>query len=222
MASDATKPEGRKGDGSAKVIVWVSFFVFILSTWIIVLSNDPASLGWFRFHPLLQTLSIGSFTYGILTLQPTSQPQTKAAGLQRHQIATIGIGVPLILLGALAVFLNKLSHNAPHFTTWHGTFGIITVAWIVVQTLVGASTVWFGGAAWGGGMKAKAMWKYHRLSGYILLPVLLFTAHLGGGWSDWVVGHSEAFVRVLAYSIAPLLILAALYARVRPSKMKFF
>ncbi|KAF8558487.1 hypothetical protein OG21DRAFT_1595374 [Imleria badia] len=215
MATDNIKPEGRKGDGPAKVVVWASFAVFALTTWVIVLSNDPASLGWFKFHPLLQSAAIGSFTYGILTLQPTTQPDTKAAGLQRHQIAMIGIGVPLILAGALAVFVHKDSHGAPHFTTWHGTFGLISVAWIVVQALVGGSTVWFGGAAWGGGMKAKLMWKYHRLSGYVLFPTLLFTAYLGGGWSDWVTSHSDSFVRLLAYSIALFVILAGAYSRAR-------
>ena len=116
---------------------------FVLSTWVIILSNDPASLGWFRFHPLLQSLSIGCFIYGkystarppssrftdllprhpfkgILTLQPTSQPSTKAAGLERHKIAMLGLGIPLILLGTLAVFLNKNSNDAPHFTSLHG------------------------------------------------------------------------------------------------------
>ncbi|KAI9569040.1 hypothetical protein HD554DRAFT_2021107, partial [Boletus coccyginus] len=189
--------------------------VFALSTWAIIFTNDPTSLGWFAFHPLLQSLAIGCFTYGISTLQPTSQPHTKAAGLQRHQIATIYIGVPLILAGGLAIFLQKNSHGAPHFTTWHGTFGIITVAWIVVQALVGGSTVWFGGAVWGSGMKAKAMWKYHRLSGYILFPLLLFTAHLGGGRSTWVTDNSGPFVQLLAYSIAPLVVLAGVYSRIR-------
>ncbi|KAH0830374.1 hypothetical protein J3R83DRAFT_1768 [Lanmaoa asiatica] len=222
MASDTTKLEGREGDGSANVVVWVSLSVFALATWAIVLSSDPTSLGWFTFHPLLQSVAIGCFTYGILTLQPTSQPRTKAAGLQRHQIATICIGVPLILAGTLAIIFQKNSHNASHFTTWHGTFGIITVAWIVVQALIGGSTVWFDGAAWGGGMKAKAMWKYHRLSGYLLFPTLFFTAHLGGGWSTWVTSNSESFVRLLAYTIAPLTILAGVYLRIRPSKMKFF
>jgi len=222
MGSNIIKPEGRGGDVSAKIIVWASFAVFALSTWVIILSNDPASLGWFKYHPLCQSLSIGSFTYGILTLQPTSQPHTKAAGLQRHQIAMIYVGLPLILAGTGAILLQKFSHNASHFTTWHGTFGIITVLWIISQALVGGSTVWFGGAAWGGGMKAKQMWKYHRLSGYILFPVLLFTAHLGGGWSFWSTHNSNSFVRLLAFSIAPFVILAGVYSRIRPSKMKFF
>ncbi|KAG8217296.1 hypothetical protein J3R82DRAFT_5391 [Butyriboletus roseoflavus] len=135
MGSDTIKPEGRQNDGPASVLVWVSYSIFALATWAIILSNRPASLGWFTYHPLLQSLAIGSFAYGILTLQPTSQPRTKAAGLQRHQIAMIGVGVPLILAGALAIFFQKNSHSAPHFTTWHGTFGIITVAWVVSPSL---------------------------------------------------------------------------------------
>jgi hypothetical protein len=28
--------------------------------------------------------------------------------------------------------------------------------------MLGGGSVWFGGAAFGGGMKAKMIWKYHR------------------------------------------------------------
>lgn len=31
-----------------------------------------------------------------------------------------------------------------------------------VQIALGAGSVWFGGAAFGGGVKAKKVWKYHR------------------------------------------------------------
>lgn len=56
---------------------------------------------------------------GILTLQPTSQPKTKADGLRRHQIVML-IGLSSILLGTSAVFVYKGSQGAPHYTTWHG------------------------------------------------------------------------------------------------------
>ncbi len=56
---------------------------------------------------------------GILTLQPTSQPKTKAAGLGRHQIAMI-TGFLALGLGSSAMWYNKESHGAPHITTWHG------------------------------------------------------------------------------------------------------
>ena len=57
---------------------------------------------------------------GILTLQPTSQAKTKAAGLTRHQLAMMALGVPAIFLGTLAIVRRKALHESPHFTTWHG------------------------------------------------------------------------------------------------------
>ncbi|THH13615.1 hypothetical protein EW146_g6631 [Bondarzewia mesenterica] len=238
------KPEGRRGDGIALYAAMTAAATFTTMTWLIVLSNNPTALGWFAFHPTLQSLAIFSFTLGetilynprqapeltwrfgdpspgILTLQPTSQPATKAAGLQRHQIAMI-FGLPTIVLGALSIIWNKSVHDAPHFTTWHGVFGLLSLTWLVVQFSFGAASVWFDGAALGGGLKAKRLWKYHRLSGYILLPLVFVTANFGGAWSTWTTSSSAHGVRLIAYTIAPLVILTSLYIRLRPSKMKFF
>jgi len=217
---DQLRDQTRSGDNLAFYAAVTSALVLLLSTWTIVLTNDPRSLAWFPFHPILNSLAVLCFTYGILTLQPTSQPKTKAAGLQRHQTAML-TGLPSILLGTSAMVYYKGSHGAPHFTTWHGTFGILTVSWLVVQFSLGAASVWFEGAAFGGANKAKLVWKYHRLSGYILLLLLLTTVNLGGGWSAWVSEHSVHAVRFVAYTMAPLVILVSLYSRIRPSKMRF-
>ncbi|KAI0064692.1 hypothetical protein BV25DRAFT_1800427 [Artomyces pyxidatus] len=230
-----TKPEGRQGDTvaayAALVVVFHIAQVLAVVTWISVLSNDPGSLGWFAFHPTLNTFAVVCFTLGILTLQPTSQPRTKAVGLQRHQLVMF-VGLPTILLGTLAIYVNKNLHDSAHFTTWHGIFGSLSLFWLLGQTVLGATSVWFGGAALGGGAKAKSVWKYHRyacasipfiaLSGYVLLPLVLVTVNFGGAWSNWMQGHSAYVVRLVAFTIAPLAILVALYSRVRPSKMKFF
>lgn len=48
-------------------------------------------------------------------------------------------------------------------------FGITCMAWVVAQVALGGGSVWFGGAAFGGGMKAKALWKYHRHAPFHLL-----------------------------------------------------
>lgn len=58
-------------------------------------------------------------TTGILTLQPTAYPKTKAAGLARHQLAILFLAVPLITLGTLAVWYNRWRENGIHFRTWH-------------------------------------------------------------------------------------------------------
>ncbi len=79
------------------------------------------------------------------------------------------------------IYYNKKVNGRAHFTTWHGVsicmtkftlypdvvvaskfFGILTVFWLLGQIFVGAGSVWFGGALFGGGMQAKSLWKYHR------------------------------------------------------------
>lgn len=41
--------------------------------------------------------------------------------------------------------------------------GLLAFVWVLFQVFVGAGSVWFDGKLFGGGMKAKAVWKYHRL-----------------------------------------------------------
>ncbi|OBZ75657.1 hypothetical protein A0H81_04475 [Grifola frondosa] len=215
------KAEGRGGDTFASLAAVVSLGIFVVSTWTIILSRGLSSLGWFFWHPLLQSSSIALFTYGIMTLQPTSHPKTKAAGLVRHQLAMFFLGVPAITLGTLAMVFNKYLHGAEHFTTWHGTFGILSVTWMVMQVALGGGSVWFDGRLLGGNPKAKMIWKYHRLSGYLLFPTFLFTAHLGGGWSTWMSENSPYVVRLLAYTVSPIVLFTAILVRVRTSKMRF-
>jgi hypothetical protein len=213
------KSETRRGDIAAEWGAYIATAVFLVSTWLITLNSTAQSP--FIFHPLLQSLGITFFAYGIITLQPTSQPHTKAAGLTRHQQAMIS-GLITIVLGATAIFYTKSINSKPHFTTWHGIFGGISLLWISAQVSFGGSSVWFDGKLLGGGGKAKALWKYHRLSGYMLFPLLLVTSHLGGGWSTWVVDNSHFFVRLVTFTIAPLILLGAVVVRVRTSKMRFF
>ncbi|KAK2467064.1 hypothetical protein APHAL10511_001322 [Amanita phalloides] len=216
-----SSPEVRAGDAMATKAVLICSTAFVLSSWIIVMINDPLSFGWFAPHPLLQSAALVLFTYGIFTLQPTTQPRTKAAGLVRHQLATIITGVPVIVLGTLSIWYNKALNGKPHFVTWHGTFGLLCITWLVVQAFVGGGSVWFGGYVFGGGMRAKSVWKYHRASGYILFILMIFTAHLGGAWSNWGIKHTNIPVRFLAFTIAPFGIVVSVLARVRLTKMKF-
>jgi hypothetical protein len=133
---------------------------------------------------------------------------------------------------------NKYLHGATHFKSWHGKLGIGALGWIFIQVLLGGGSVWFGGAAFGGGSRAKAVWKYHRLagiasrrrpgltnarrlSGYVLFLLLMFTAHIGGAWSHWGIKYIPWSMRVLAYGAALGACIAGVYIRLRPSKMKF-
>ncbi|OCH95575.1 hypothetical protein OBBRIDRAFT_830842 [Obba rivulosa] len=203
-----SKPEGRNGDNAAGVTAYASVGVFLVSTWVILFANDPSSLGWYFWHPLLNSAAI-----------PTSQPRTKAAGLARHQLSMLIIGFPLIFMGTFAIFYNKILHNGNHFVTWHASFGLLCIVWIVAQIIIGGGSVWFQGRLFGGFPNAKLLWKYHRISGYLLFPIMLFTAYLAGAWSSWTTSHVPLVVRLVAFIIAPAVLAISIFSRLRPSKL---
>jgi len=221
LEEESEKKEGRKGDSLASYAALSASAVTLVVTWLVMLFNQPTSVGWFLLHPTLETLAMLLITYGIMTLQPTSQPRSKVAGLSRHQAAILFIGLPALLVGTFAIVMNKFAGGKPHFKSWHSIFGITAAGWIVIQVLVGGSSVWFGGRVLGGGAKAKAIWKYHRLSGYFLFPSLLATIVLGGGFSHWGERNVWFPLRLVAYVVAPLVCFVAVLSRIRTSKMKF-
>lgn len=56
----------------------------------------------------------------------------------------------------------------------HAYLGVVTYALLVVQALVGA-TAFFTPGLYGGVGKAKSLYKWHRMSGYLLLVVMFVT-----------------------------------------------
>ncbi|KIY65205.1 hypothetical protein CYLTODRAFT_424556 [Cylindrobasidium torrendii FP15055 ss-10] len=220
LSAQKFNPEWRKGDDIARyTALSASFFTLVVT--LVGLLTQSAEYTWFSWHPILHTLAFPVFVYGVLTLQPTSQPKSKEAGLVRHQAALFGVAVPAAILGTVAVFYNKYLHDKHHFKSLHGQLGLLCTLWLVVQVLVGGASVWGGGVAFGGGMKAKKVWRYHRISGYVLFLCLLCTINLGGE-SGWAKRNVGAFFKFVAYTIAPVVVLGASAVRVRWSKMKIF
>ncbi|KAL9715690.1 hypothetical protein Ac2012v2_000133 [Leucoagaricus gongylophorus] len=154
--------EGRSGDALARNLVWAGIAAMTVTTWSVVFVHGATSFRYFAYHLLFQPVALACFSYGILTLQPTSQPRTKAAGLNRHQTAFLTTGFPVIALGTLAIVYNKYLGGYEHYRTWHAKLGLACMIWMIAQLSVGAGSTWYDGALFGGGTKAKTMWKYHR------------------------------------------------------------
>jgi len=199
-------------------------FIVVISTWVLVLANDPVAKGVFAFHPPLQSLAIGLFCFGILTLQPTSlaQPKAKARGFQRHQLIMLFLGFPCILGGTFAIWYahTRGSSHHHHAKSWHGILGISALVWMVIQIILGGGSVWFGGRLFGS--DPKRMYKYHRASGYLLVILFLLVIHLGGAWSNFSIEGSNSLFRFLAYVIGPALIVTGVASRIRFDKMPIF
>jgi len=222
---DATmrkEKEKRRGDWIGVGLAVGSLLILWIFTLILILRSNPESLRFFAFHPPSQTLALALFTSGILTLQPTRRPKHKEVGLRWHQIIQLGLGFPIILFGSISMLINKFEHHAPHFTSWHGRFGLIALLWLVLHIIVGAASVWFPVKAFGSIDNGKAFWKWHRLSGYLLIVWLLVAVHLAGGYADWVVGETSYTERFWVYSILPITALLGIVLRIRTWKLPGF
>ncbi|GAA6007951.1 hypothetical protein JCM11491_006553 [Sporobolomyces phaffii] len=178
--------------GFSAVLAQVGLLLSHVVLWNVIREN-PAGL--FTYHPVFQSLAVLIFIEGIILLQPQpSNLAVKKTGQKLHQ-AFQGVATLLIIAGSVAILYKKASSNAPHFTTWHAKIGLITLCLILSQALFGAVAV-FTPSLVGGPGKAKALYKYHRLSGYLGLILLLATPVLAL-WSDWVVNNSSQAQRNL-------------------------
>ncbi|GAA6005499.1 hypothetical protein JCM10207_003003 [Rhodosporidiobolus poonsookiae] len=182
----------RSFSDTAAVAAQVGLVVSTAVLWRILWTH-PAGL--FTYHPSFQSLALVGFLEGVLLLQP--QPNNlavKRKGLQLHQAfqyASLGA----ILTGAGFIVYNKAIHGAKHITTWHALFGLLTLALILLQITFGALVVYSPlQRILGGEERAKRLWKYHRMSGYLTLTLLIATPLLALA-SDWVRLNSTAFER---------------------------
>ncbi|KAG8774278.1 hypothetical protein FRC12_002079 [Ceratobasidium sp. 428] len=213
------RQEIRSRDSPLAAMVIVPLVVIVVYTWYIVFSSDLDKLGFFAAHPPLQTLAVLCFAMGILTLQPTLSSASKEAGRTRHQLYQLGLGVPFILFGSLAIIYHKQKMGWAHFTSWHSRVGLTTLILLVIQGAAGAASLWGKGAAVGGEERGKSLWKWHRLSGYIVLPMLLLTIALGGSSTTWAKSNIPLPGKIVVYYIAPIVAAIGLWARVRIHKM---
>jgi len=219
---DSEKGSVNSNDLTGFLLVLAGLVPMVGLTWFLILSNDPVQMGYFAFHPPLQVLAIAFFAYGILTLQPTSlaQPKAKAAGFARHQFFIAYLGVPVIFVGSLAIMVNKSVHGYDHFTTWHGFLGFVVLLWMSIQAFIGGGSVWYGGRLFG--RNPKAVYKYHRASGYPLLLLSLFVLHLAGAWSNFAVNNMGTITRFIVFLVGPILVGLGIFTRIRFDKMPIF
>ncbi|WVR07376.1 hypothetical protein IAU60_004417 [Kwoniella sp. DSM 27419] len=208
-------------DQVSLAMVVIGLALVVPTTWYLVFSGNLKAMGWFAVHPPMQSLALTAFLLGITPLQPPPPSSgTRQTRFKTHQSFMLGLALPALAIGSVAMVYNKYLHGAAHFTSWHAKFGLTAILWVLLQASIGAASVWGGGKAFGGEAKAKRVYKYHRLSGYILVTLMLITIHLAGVHSDWANGRGHNAARVAAYYVGLPLIWLGLVVRSRPCKMK--
>jgi len=180
-------------------LVWASVFL------------HPLSL--FSAHPLLNSSAILLVTEGVLILQPTHTAAQKRTGTIIH-FALNQLSLDALIAAFVIIEYNKFDHNAPHFTSVHGKLGLITYILLAIQALVGF-TQYFVPQLYGSIDNAKSLYKWHRVSGYVILTLMLATVAAA---TQTETGASFLKLRLWAVLVSAALILIGLIPRIKKQK----
>jgi Eukaryotic cytochrome b561 len=130
--------------------------------------------------------------------------------------------VNLALLCFLAAFIiievNKSINHPVHLKSPHAIMGLITFILLLLQVFVGAAQFFFPTLAFGSVDRGKAVYKYHRMSGYLIVVLLCATVS-AATWTD----HNLDVMQIHHWSVitASVILLAGLFARIKKSKLAF-
>ncbi|KAL8662517.1 MAG: hypothetical protein Q9202_004662 [Teloschistes flavicans] len=193
------------------VIAQVGIWILAATIWASVFVQ-PLML--FSAHPLLNSAGILLTTQAILLLQPTHTPKQKKQGTNVH--AVLNLTSILTLIAALVVIeYNKIAHSGAHFESPHAILGLITYILFFLQAIVGIAQYYTPGL-FGSTDNARSIYKYHRMSGYVLLVLSLVTiaAATQTGFNKNVL-----HIQLWAVVAASVITLAGVLPRIKKQKL---
>lgn len=199
-----TAPLAQVGGLVLVVLVWTSAFMH--------------SLIIFDGHPMLNSLAVLFAVQAILILQPTGMYNMVQKRRAAYLHATFVAFAAVCFLAALGIVLwHKQHSHIPHFETIHSKFGIATYALIIMQALIGFTQL-FIPQIYGGEENAKAMFKYHRTAGYVVvLPMIAVTLILA---TRTYYGGHVLNLKTWAAVLASVAIVAGIYPRIKIAKLR--
>jgi len=104
-----------------------------------------------------------------------------------------------------------------HFESVHSIMGLTTYILVLLQAAVGATQFFFP-QLYGSEAKAKSVYKYHRMSGYLVVAMLAATVS-AATWTDYNLN----VLKIHHWSVitASAILLCGLYARIKKHKLGF-
>ncbi|GBB92046.1 hypothetical protein RclHR1_19590002 [Rhizophagus clarus] len=185
--------------------------LFASTVWYITSSTEYIFFIW---HPTLMATVLLMATQGTIVLQKAESRQEKDGALNFHKLMQ-SITFLSVIGGFYIIYTFKSEENKEHFASPHGKSGLITFSLILIQTIAGSTLVNFPGVV-GGVAKAKSMYKYHRISGYLVLSLIWLTA-LGGTGADWT---KSQFDHPWVWLLATGMVLVGIIGGIKSNKMK--
>ncbi|MCJ1297763.1 hypothetical protein MMC08_000551 [Hypocenomyce scalaris] len=214
-AGDASQQEGRGIQfnpviGTA-ILAQAGIWILAATVWASIFIH-PLML--FSAHPLLNSAGLLVTTQAILILQPTHTPKQKQQGTSIHAVLN-GVSVLTLIAGLIIIEYNKISHGGEHFESPHAILGLITYIFFIIQALVGIAQYYIP-TVFGSVDNAKAIYKYHRMSGYVLL-VLAFATTAAATQTDY--NKNVLHIQLWAVLVAEVIALVGVLPRIKKQKL---
>jgi len=226
VQADESEPLlGRAGDASQKdgkslyhnlvigtgILAQAGIWVLAATVWSAVFSH-PLIL--FSAHPLLNSAALLLLVQGLLILQPTHTAQQKKEGTYAHA-AFNDVALLAFIAAFVVIEVNKYKNGLPHFESLHGILGFATYVLLLIQATVGF-TQYFVPSLYGGVDRAKKVWKYHRVAGYLVFTLALVTVIAATQTS---FNKSTFDIKLWATIVLSVIILAGILPRIKKQKL---
>ncbi|KIW10591.1 hypothetical protein PV08_11555 [Exophiala spinifera] len=193
------------------ILAQAGIWILAALVWAAIFENNFI---FFSYHPLLNSAATLLFVQGTLVLQPTALQKDKIHGTYAHSVFNT-LGVAGLIAGLVVIELNKASHPETRFTSIHGKLGLVAYILIFIQWLVGFAQ-FFVPRLFGGVDSAKAIYKYHRVSGYVLQVYMLAVIAAA---TQTAFNKNVLHIKLWAVIVASVLVLAGVLPRIKKHKL---
>lgn len=138
----------------------------------------------------------------------------KRYGTAAHLILN-NFGLDLLIAGLVVIEVNKFAHNGTHFESPHAILGLTTYLVLAIQAFVGF-TQYYTPKLYGSVDNAKSLYKYHRVSGYVVLVLMLATV-AAATQTDY--NKTTLDIKLWAVLVTAVLVLAGVLPRIKKQKL---
>ncbi|XP_040889880.1 cytochrome b561 domain-containing protein 2 [Toxotes jaculatrix] len=186
----------------------LTHFICVIFTVFIALLSRPGT-SWFSWHPFFMTLAFSFFmTEAILLFSPHGSPIKKFPHKTKGRVHWVlqCLCVSCAVLGLAAISYNKYLNGKPHFTSWHGLLGLITVCVVGLQSLAAVPLIYHSLAK---GWSLAKLKRYHAASGLVtyLLGSISLLLGLCSAWFTASVKESTWYLSALCPALSALIIM---------------
>lgn len=184
------------------------FTCVVFTVFIAVLSRPGSSL--FSWHPFFMTLAFSFFmTEAILLFSPHGSPIKRFKHQTKGRVHWIlqCLCVSCAVLGVAAIFYNKHLHGKPHFTSWHGLLGLLTVCVVGLQSVAAVPLIYHSLAK---GWSLAKLKRYHAASGLVtyLLGSVSLLLGLSSAWFTASVREYTWYLSALCPALTALVMMS--------------